>query len=176
VTGAAPGARRARFVGFVAVVAAACGRAGPEPAVSEVSVVSTGAAVAGAGAAAMVDGGRVDAGPEDAQTDAADEADEVDEADAAAVADGWEPGFDAHARPDDVLETVSLERCQVACDNAKRVTLVELSPDIAPPMREAIERAMTRECPARCVERASVSAVRCIETARTALELAGCPR
>ena len=184
MNGAGPGGRRAwsaRFAALagVAAIAVACGRAGPESGASEVSVGRTGSGTVPAdplpvtpvtahgegdgdgaradGAAGMAGGGEV-AGAE------------------AASADALDSGFDAYAVPDDAAETVSPERCAAACDNAKRVTLNELPADLAPSMRDAIEHAMTRECPRRCVERASVSAVRCIESARTALELAACPR
>ena len=171
--GAGLGAWRARFA--VVLVVAGCGRAGSEHGVSEVSAAIPGAVAPSdprpdAALATMADGESAGARSDVAAAEAFAETRE------AVLADGVEAGFDAYLLRDDVPETVSLERCQAACNNAKRVTLGELSPDIALSMREAIEHAMTRECPHRCVARASVSAVRCIESARTALELAGCPR
>ncbi len=66
------------------------------------------------------------------------------------------------------------ELCRQACINAQRLVELELSAETAPAMRQEIERALTRDCPGRCLQRASLESARCIATAKSALELAAC--
>jgi len=66
------------------------------------------------------------------------------------------------------------ELCREACANAHRLVLAELSADTAKAMREEVQRALERECPGRCMQRASLDSARCIATAKSALELAAC--
>lgn len=66
------------------------------------------------------------------------------------------------------------ELCREACANAHRLVLAELPADTAKAMREEVQRALERECPGRCMQRASLESARCIATAKSALELATC--
>jgi len=66
------------------------------------------------------------------------------------------------------------ELCREACANAHRLVLAELPIDTAKAMREEVQRALERECPGRCLQRASLASARCIATAKSALELAAC--
>ena len=71
---------------------------------------------------------------------------------------------------------VSEASCKAACQNALRVTLAELPADSAAAMRGEITRALEDTCPSQCVAKGSIDSVRCVAEARTALELAACPR
>ena len=66
--------------------------------------------------------------------------------------------------------------CKAACDNALRVTLAELPAETTGGMRGEITRALETTCPERCTARGSPMSVRCVAEAKTALELAACPR
>ena len=66
------------------------------------------------------------------------------------------------------------ELCRDACANAHRLVLAELPADTAKAMREEVQRALERECPGRCLQRASLDSARCIASAKSALELAAC--
>lgn len=173
-------ARAARRALVLGVLFAGCGGADRDASSSRAPVPPSSSPAVVASEAAKA--APVAAGP-DAEASAADvmaaEASVGEVADAVPTveADATEMGtFDAYAVPGADSDAITAERCRAACDNAKRVTLNELPADIAPTMREAIERAMTRDCPRRCVDRASIESVRCIESARTALEFAACPR
>lgn len=72
--------------------------------------------------------------------------------------------------------TVTRQVCEAACQNALNLTLGELDPGTATAMRAEIEKALVEKCPTQCVERGSLSAVQCVAAAKTALELAACPR
>jgi len=78
--------------------------------------------------------------------------------------------------PPPAPERVTDETCRAACQNALRLTLGELPEATSVKMREEIARVMDDECPKRCLERGSLASVRCIADAKTALELAACPR
>lgn len=67
------------------------------------------------------------------------------------------------------------ELCRRACDNALALTLGELPADTSADMRRELERAVSRDCPGRCLQRASAESARCIAEARTTLALAACP-
>lgn len=66
--------------------------------------------------------------------------------------------------------------CREACANAHRLVLAELPVDTAKAMRDEVERALQRECPGRCLQRASIESARCFVGAKSALELAACPQ
>lgn len=68
------------------------------------------------------------------------------------------------------------ELCRQACANAHRLVLAELPADTAKAMRDEVGRALERECPGRCLQRASVESARCFVSAKSALELAVCPQ
>lgn len=73
-----------------------------------------------------------------------------------------------------VVVTPLPELCREACANTLRIVGGELPQEAAASVREELERALTAECPGRCLQRASVESARCIAAAKTALELAAC--
>lgn len=82
------------------------------------------------------------------------------------------PGDAPPGEPDEV----TADACRAACQNALRLTLAELPDAASVRMREEITRTLEADCPTRCVAKGSVASVRCIAAAKTALELAACPR
>ncbi len=145
------------------VVFAACGRAEPSPRASVA---------------------RADQPPREVNTPpdaaAALVSEDVFEAEAAAV------GVAIVAPPEQVeakdppsepsVVTPLPQLCREACANASRLVLAELPVDSAQAMRDEVERALERECPGRCLQRASVESARCFVGAKSALELAACPQ
>lgn len=84
-------------------------------------------------------------------------------------------GEDANGdRAPPVVVTQLPELCREACANTLRIVASELPQDAAASVREELERALTAECPGRCLQRASIESARCIAAAKTALELAAC--
>ena len=81
----------------------------------------------------------------------------------------------AGAMREPLVVTPLPELCRLACDNTQRLVLAELPSDTAQAMRDEVERAMAKDCPGRCLQRASLESARCIAQAKTALELAACP-
>jgi len=67
------------------------------------------------------------------------------------------------------------ELCRLACENALHLVLGELPEDTAKAMRDEVRQAMVRDCPGRCLQRASLESARCGANAKSALELAACP-
>lgn len=117
--------------------------------------------------AALVAGEVVDAGPEPtASGSAALRSHAVEDAVA---------GSAASPEREPSVVTPLPELCRVACENTHRLVLAELPSDTAQAMRDEVARAMTNECPGRCLQRASLESARCIAQAKTALELAACP-
>jgi hypothetical protein len=84
------------------------------------------------------------------------------------------PGPGVQRPPPSVLTPLP-ELCKEACANAHRLVEAELAADTAKAMREEVERALERDCPGRCLQRASLESARCIAGAKSALELAACP-
>jgi len=100
-----------------------------------------------------------------------------DDADSAATAGAAvdvvpEVAAPSGAQSDDVNEVT----CKAACQNALHVTLAELPVETTEVMRAELVRVLETTCPSQCVARGSLASVRCVAQARTALELAACPR
>lgn len=85
------------------------------------------------------------------------------------------PGILTAPRPPPAVLTPLPELCRQACTNAQRLVEAELAADTAEAMRREVERSLARECPGRCLQRASLESARCIAGAKSALELAACP-
>lgn len=172
---------RGLAIASLALVALACGKderrpperdSRPPRAASLVDVESApredvGASTSVAASSTSADVADPASGPDASATGPSDASGALD-----AVAGG---GADAVA-DDDATAAVTREVCASACQNALRVTLGELAADTSAAMRAEIERALKDDCPAQCLARGSLASVTCVAQARTALELAACPR
>lgn len=92
---------------------------------------------------------------------------------AAAPAEGAPAATDTPTEPP--KPAVPVEACQAACDNALKITLVELK-DVKPAMRTSIEKKLKEDCPAQCGKSGTPESVACITKATSAAELAACPK
>jgi len=81
---------------------------------------------------------------------------------------------DAQAEPDTGPRPAE-ELCAKACAHALKLSLGELPKDARPGVRESLKRALERDCPRQCRERATPASAACVLQAKTARELADCP-
>lgn len=70
----------------------------------------------------------------------------------------------------------SPDECAAACKNALTVTLAAIPEDAKPSLKKELELKLQNECPGRCEKFATKASVACITTAKTAKELALCPK
>ncbi|MGM0575465.1 MAG: hypothetical protein ACQEXJ_07015 [Myxococcota bacterium] len=66
--------------------------------------------------------------------------------------------------------------CKRVCDHATTLTMKSLPADAGAEMKAEIDKALRESCPRDCLEEGTQAMADCIMAARTALELASCPK
>ena len=86
-------------------------------------------------------------------------------------AEGAEAGDKGEAKSE-----LTEEQCKSACEHATKLSMSAMPENATEDMKAAIEKVLTEGCPANCVKAGTKAQVDCYLAAKTAMDLAACPK
>ena len=128
----------------------------------------------GAEEATTEEGASAEAAPE-AESAEGEKPAEADEA-APEAAEGAESGDKKPAEGEEAKSELTEEQCKSACEHATKLSMSAMPENATDDMKAAIEKVLTEGCPANCLKAGTKSQVDCYLAAKTAMDLAACPK
>lgn len=101
---------------------------------------------------------------------------EAGEAAAPEAAEGAESGEEKPAEGEEAKSDLTEEQCKSACEHATKLSMSAMPENATDDMKAAIEKVLTEGCPANCLKAGTKSQVDCYLAAKTAMDLAACPK
>ena len=89
----------------------------------------------------------------------------------AEAADGAEAGDKAEAKSE-----LTEEQCNSACEHATKLSMSAMPENATDDMKAAIQKVLTEGCPANCLKAGTKAQIDCYLAAKTAMDLAACPK
>lgn len=87
---------------------------------------------------------------------------------------------EAEAEPDEEVAPkapeVTPEECAKACAKASELSLKSLPPEATDEMKKIIAQALDSQCPGKCLKHGTKAKIACVLAAKTAMDLAACPK